>query len=75
MTTLAQHSATSLSRYASTRSHGDDVTGPLSRDFCNSFWGTGDDGVNMLFSRMRGAIKTTDELRSFWNERFVSSYD
>lgn len=44
-------------------------------DFCNSFWGPGEDGVNILLSRMRGAAKTTEELRNFWNERCVGSSD
>jgi hypothetical protein len=39
------------------------------KDFCNSFWGPGDDGVNILFSRMKGAMKTTEELKHFWSER------
>ncbi|KAG5653795.1 hypothetical protein H0H81_010465 [Sphagnurus paluster] len=42
---------------------------PSRGDFCNSFWGPGNDGVNILLSRMRGATKTTEELRLFWNER------
>jgi hypothetical protein len=43
----------------------------MSRDYCNSFWGAGDAGSNIMFARMRGASKTTDELRNFWNERRV----
>ncbi|KAG6856756.1 hypothetical protein H0H87_001100 [Tephrocybe sp. NHM501043] len=70
MSVLAQASTTSLSRYNTAQgSAGDPQYGSTSRDFCNSFWGPGDDGVNILFSRMRGATKTTDELRQFWNER------
>jgi len=42
-----------------------------SRDFCNSFWGPGDDGVHILLSRMRGATKTTEEIRRFWVERYL----
>ncbi|KAF7290061.1 SH3-domain-containing protein [Mycena chlorophos] len=65
-----QSSSTSLARYAIAKSPGVDLyNGSTSRDFCNSFWGTGDAGVNILFARMRGAIRTTDELRSFWKER------
>ncbi|KAH6910412.1 SH3 domain-containing protein [Coprinopsis sp. MPI-PUGE-AT-0042] len=65
-----QHSATSLSRYATARTADQDpFNGSQSRDYCNSFWGTGDDGPNILFARMRGASKTTDELVNFWNER------
>ncbi|KAG6897999.1 hypothetical protein C0992_007488 [Termitomyces sp. T32_za158] len=30
-----------------------------------------DDGANILFSKMKGATKTTDELKHFWNERAV----
>lgn len=43
--------------------------GSNSADFCNSFWGQGDDGVNVLLARMRDTAKTTEELKSFWNER------
>ncbi|KAJ3711571.1 hypothetical protein C8R42DRAFT_635459 [Lentinula raphanica] len=48
------------------------------RDFCNSFWsgsgGAGDGasgqaGVNVLFSRIRGAQRTLENLRAFWEER------
>ncbi|KAF9012600.1 SH3 domain-containing protein [Cyathus striatus] len=62
----------SQSRYAPTRSLDEDVfNGSTSRDFCNSFWGAGDAGPNVLFTRMRGAAKTTDEIRNFWNERSI----
>lgn len=65
-----QPSSTSLSRYATAKSPGVDLyNGSTSRDFCNSFWGVGDAGVNILFARMRGAARTTDELRNFWKER------
>ncbi|KAG6865464.1 hypothetical protein C0991_002291 [Blastosporella zonata] len=65
-------SSTSLSQYNGAQGSGSDpLYGEPSRDFCNSFWGPGDDGVNILLSRMRGATKTTDELRHFWNERAV----
>ncbi|OBZ76364.1 hypothetical protein A0H81_03669 [Grifola frondosa] len=37
-----------------------------SLDFCNAFWGLGD---GVLFTRMRGAMRTTEELRNFWKER------
>ncbi|KDR75592.1 hypothetical protein GALMADRAFT_68235 [Galerina marginata CBS 339.88] len=67
-----QQSATSLARYASARQPDVDVfNGSTSRDFCNSFWGLGDAGPNIMFARMRGASKTTDELRNFWNERCI----
>ncbi|KIY46093.1 SH3 domain-containing protein [Fistulina hepatica ATCC 64428] len=58
------------SRHATGKSiDGDRFHGSKSRDFCNSFWGVGDTGVNILFARVRGALKTTDELRNFWKER------
>ncbi|KAG5644505.1 hypothetical protein DXG03_008247 [Asterophora parasitica] len=73
MAVQAQASITS-SQYANNRAPDtDSLYGSSSRDFCNSFWGPGDDGVNILFSRMRGAIKTTDELRQFWNERYAGA--
>jgi hypothetical protein len=40
-----------------------------SMDFCNSFWGLNDAGVEVLFARMRIAAKTIDDLRAFWRER------
>ncbi|KAJ7125402.1 SH3 domain-containing protein [Mycena epipterygia] len=70
MAVRRQPSSTSLSRYATAKSPGIDLyNGSTSRDFCNSFWGVGDAGVNILFARMRGAARTTDELRNFWKER------
>ncbi|KAF7362475.1 SH3-domain-containing protein [Mycena venus] len=70
MAVRRQPSTTSLSRYATAKSPGVDLyNGSTSRDFCNSFWGVGDAGVNILFARMRGAARTTDELRNFWKER------
>jgi hypothetical protein len=71
MHVAAQHSTTSLSQYATNGSRSSGLNGSSFGDFCNSFWGPGDDGVNILFARMRGAAKTTEELKSFWNERFV----
>ncbi|KAK0212164.1 hypothetical protein DFS33DRAFT_1249486 [Desarmillaria ectypa] len=72
MTNSNHSSATSLSRYAMARSPGDDIyNGSTSRDFCNSFWGPDEAGVNVLCARMRGAERTTDELRNFWKERSV----
>ena len=41
-------------------------------DFCNNFWGVGDAGVDVLFARMRGAMRTVNELAAFWKERFVT---
>jgi len=70
-----QHSATSLARYATARQPDVDLfNGSASRDYCNSFWGLGDSGPNIMFARMRGASKTTDELRNFWNERCVAAW-
>ncbi|KAG8985000.1 hypothetical protein FRB90_005000 [Tulasnella sp. 427] len=40
-----------------------------STDFCNGFWGLGDLGVDVLFTRMRGAERTMGELLAFWTER------
>lgn len=69
---VQQPSATSLARYAVPKQPDVDLfNGSPSRDYCNSFWGTGDAGPNIMFARMRGASKTTDELRNFWNERCV----
>ncbi|KAF7292210.1 SH3-domain-containing protein [Mycena indigotica] len=49
---------------------GDDrFIGDVSRDFCNAFWGAADAGVSVLFGRLRGAIRTTEELRLFWQQR------
>ncbi|KAF7320507.1 hypothetical protein HMN09_00134300 [Mycena chlorophos] len=39
-------------------------------DFCNAFWGSSPPGgVPVLFARLRGAIKSTDEIRRFWEAR------
>ncbi|KIK60765.1 hypothetical protein GYMLUDRAFT_43373 [Collybiopsis luxurians FD-317 M1] len=70
MSVRTQGSVSSLSKYATAKSPGIDLyNGSTSRDFCNSFWGEGDAGVNVLFARMRGAMRTTDSLRNFWKER------
>ena len=61
-----QSSTTSLAKFA--RAHSPDCT-DHSLDFCNAFWGLSDGGVDVLFARMRGASRTTDELRNFWKER------
>ncbi|KAI5831484.1 hypothetical protein K523DRAFT_350704 [Schizophyllum commune Tattone D] len=63
-----QPSTTSLSKYARS---GSPIIVEQDRalDFCNAFWGLGDGGVDVLFARMRGASRTTDELRNFWKER------
>ncbi|KAF5365979.1 hypothetical protein D9758_006670 [Tetrapyrgos nigripes] len=70
MAVRSQSSVSSLSKYAVAKSPGvDPYNGIPSRDFCNSFWGAGDAGVNILFARMRGAARSTDALREFWKER------
>ncbi|KAG9038235.1 hypothetical protein FRB95_002196 [Tulasnella sp. JGI-2019a] len=46
-----------------------------SLDFCNSFWGPNDCGVEVLFARMRGAARTMEELRSYWKERIAIEED
>ncbi|KAI0740982.1 hypothetical protein C8Q76DRAFT_607897 [Earliella scabrosa] len=66
MSARRQASTTSLSRYA--RAGSPDFTN-RSLDFCNAFWGAGDGGVNVLFARMRGAMRTMEELKAFWKER------
>ncbi|KAJ3887193.1 SH3 domain-containing protein [Lentinula edodes] len=70
-------SVTSLSRYASAKSPSiDPYNGNPSRDFCNSFWGgDGDAGVNVLFARMRGGVRTIEGLKSFWKERAAIEED
>ncbi|KAG6812228.1 hypothetical protein H0H92_003849 [Tricholoma furcatifolium] len=40
-----------------------------SRDFCNSFWGSGNRGPKTLFGRMELAQSTIKELQKFFNER------
>ncbi|KAG8926430.1 hypothetical protein FRC00_002916 [Tulasnella sp. 408] len=42
-----------------------------SSDFCNSFWGGGDRGVEVLFDRMHGAARTMEEVQGFWRERIA----
>ncbi|KAJ8077419.1 formin-binding protein [Marasmius tenuissimus] len=70
MVVRSQSSTSSLAKYAVAKSPGVDLyNGSKSRDFCNSFWGAGDAGTNILFARMRGAVRTTDGLRNFWKER------
>ena len=68
MTARRQPSTTSLSKFAR-----DGSPDPAARslDFCNAFWGLSDGGVDVLFARMRGAGRTTEELRNFWKERSV----
>ena len=69
--TRRQSSSTSLSKYA--RAHSPDFA-DHSLDFCNAFWGLGDVGVDVIFARLRGATRTTEELKNFWKERYVSDY-
>ncbi|KAG8742944.1 hypothetical protein FRC10_000732 [Ceratobasidium sp. 414] len=72
MSARRQASTTSLSRYA--RDYPPEAT-DNSLDFCNSFWGLGDGGVDVLFARMRGATRTAEELRAFWKERALIEED
>ena len=69
MSARRQSSATSLSKFARTTP----VSKSRSNDFCNSFWGVGDGGVEILFARMRGAARTMEELKNFWKERLDHS--
>ncbi|KAJ3844216.1 SH3 domain-containing protein [Lentinula raphanica] len=72
MTARRQPSTTSLSKYIRA---GSPANIGRSIDFCNSFWGVGDGGVDVLFARMRGAMRTMDELRNFWKERAAIEED
>ncbi|PFH52191.1 hypothetical protein AMATHDRAFT_140664 [Amanita thiersii Skay4041] len=60
---------TNTTTAATTTATGPAAAGSVSRDFCNNFWGEGDDGPAVLFLRMRNAMKTSEELRNFWFER------
>ncbi|WWC69691.1 uncharacterized protein I206_103634 [Kwoniella pini CBS 10737] len=44
-------------------------------DFCNSFWGQGDRGFEVIMARLRGAGRTVDELKGFWKERAAIEED
>ncbi|CAL1711595.1 unnamed protein product [Somion occarium] len=66
MSARRQPSTTSLSKFATGQTF---EFANRSLDFCNAFWGLGDGGVDVLFARMRGAIRTIDELKNFWRER------
>ena len=70
MSARRQPSTTSLSKFA--RANSPVYQNNRSLDFCNSFWGHGDGGVDVLFARMRGAARTMEELRMFWKERLAS---
>ncbi|KAG1742510.1 hypothetical protein EDB19DRAFT_1894926 [Suillus lakei] len=72
MSARRQSSTTSLARYARTTSPDTNIR---SLDFCNSFWGVGDGGVDVLFARMRGGARTMEELRNFWKERSAIEED
>lgn len=72
MSARRQSSTTSLARYARTTSPDTNIR---SLDFCNSFWGAGDGGVDVLFARMRGGARTMEELRNFWKERSAIEED
>ena len=68
MAARRQSSTTSLAKYA--RVNSPDLSN-RSLDFCNAFWGPSDGGVDVLFARMRGALRTVEELKAFWKERYV----
>ncbi|KAG0703324.1 hypothetical protein DFH29DRAFT_1043075 [Suillus ampliporus] len=72
MSARRQSSTTSLAKYARTTSPDANIR---SLDFCNSFWGVGDGGVDVLFARMRGGSRTMEELRNFWKERSAIEED
>ena len=65
-------SSTSLSRlYNGPNSLGRAEDNDPALDFCNSFWGPGDKGYEVLMARLRGATRTIDEIRAFWKERIA----
>lgn len=61
-----RQSTTSLSKFARA---GDAEMNDSTLDFCNAFWGLNDSGTDVLFARMRGGMRTADEIRLFWKER------
>ncbi|EJT97008.1 hypothetical protein DACRYDRAFT_119798 [Dacryopinax primogenitus] len=61
-------SAASLAQYIHQQ---DPPADPSGLDFCNAFWGPNDAGYEVLLARMRGAMRTMEELRAFWKERTV----
>ncbi|KIJ51231.1 hypothetical protein M422DRAFT_65254 [Sphaerobolus stellatus SS14] len=69
MSARRQSSTTSLQRYARSQQVNDAELANRSLDFCNAFWGIADGGYDVLLARIRGAVRTTEELRSFWKER------
>ncbi|OBZ73275.1 hypothetical protein A0H81_06591 [Grifola frondosa] len=66
MSARCQVSTMSLSKYA--RSGSSDFVN-RSLNFCNVIWGLGDEGIEVLFARMCGAMRTMEELGNFWKER------
>lgn len=66
-------SSTSLSRFYNAGANGgpigeDEMADPR-LDFCNSFWGQGDKGYEVVMARLRGSARTLEELKAFWKER------
>lgn len=68
-------STTSLARlYNGTNGQSaDDEFNDPGLDYCNAFWGQGDKGYEVVMARLRGANRTTDEMRSYWKERCVNT--
>ncbi|WVW83406.1 hypothetical protein I302_105425 [Kwoniella bestiolae CBS 10118] len=66
-------STTSLSRLYhgsnATNINGEEELNDPKLDYCNSFWGQGDRGYEVVMARLRGAGRTVDELKGFWKER------
>ncbi|WVQ70350.1 uncharacterized protein L199_008577 [Kwoniella botswanensis] len=66
-------SSTSLSRLyhgtGSTTDNNEEELNDPKMDYCNSFWGQGDRGYEVIMARLRGAGRTVEELRGFWKER------
>jgi len=71
LSAMNQPLATALSEYYQTNSP---KLQNGSLDFCNSFWGFDDAGVDVLFARMRGAAQTIEGLNVFWKERQISDF-
>ncbi|KAK2463074.1 hypothetical protein APHAL10511_004729 [Amanita phalloides] len=66
---LSHQSTSTLSNYSIIQEYGGGSYASGSRDFCNSFWGDGDEGTTVLFTRMKSAIRTSEELQNFWSQR------
>src|SRR6266550_6383105 len=71
----AQQSTSTISNYSILQDYASDPYPSGSQDFCNSFWGEGDEGANVLFTRMKSAMKTSDELQNFWTQQYVVTAD